>query len=81
MDQGGSARTLVDSRGAACPGPITDLALACRGAKAGDVVELWATDPAVKPDLQAWAAKTGNRILSVDDEADRIVALVTVVSA
>lgn len=71
--------TMVDSRGSSCPGPITDLALAYRRSKVGDVIELWATDPGVRPDLQAWARKTGNRIVSVDDEADKIVAVLEIV--
>jgi tRNA 2-thiouridine synthesizing protein A len=75
-DTGG--RTLVDSRGSACPGPITDLALAYRRAKVGDVIELWATDPGVKPDVKAWAAKTRNEIVSLEDQADKIVAVLKI---
>lgn len=73
------ARTVVDSRGAACPGPITDLAMAYRRSKVGDVIELWATDPGVKPDTRAWAAHTGNRILSVDEQPDKIVVVLEIV--
>jgi tRNA 2-thiouridine synthesizing protein A len=73
-----AARTLVDSRGSSCPGPITDLALAYRRSKVGDVIELWATDPGVKPDVQAWAAKTRNEIVSIEDQADKIVAIVKI---
>ena len=71
--------TLVDSRGSTCPGPITDLALAYRRSKIGDVIELWATDPGVKPDVRAWAAKTGNQILSLEDHDDKIVAVLRIV--
>lgn len=72
-------RTLVDSRGSTCPGPITDLALAYRRSKVGDVIELWATDPGVKPDVEAWAAKTGNRIVSLEDQGDKIVVVLDIV--
>ncbi len=68
-------RTIVDSRGSSCPGPITDLAIAYRRAKVGDEIELWATDPGVKPDVRAWAAKTGNEIVSVEDQPDKIVVV------
>ncbi|HLW49019.1 MAG TPA: sulfurtransferase TusA family protein [bacterium] len=71
-------RTIVDSRGSSCPGPITDLALAYRRAKVGDVIELWATDPGVKPDVRAWAAKTRNEIVSIDDQPDKIVTIVKI---
>lgn len=70
--------TVVDSRGSACPGPITDLAMAYRRSKVGDVVELWATDPGMKPDVQAWAEKTGNQILSLEDQGDKIVAVLKI---
>lgn len=70
--------TVVNSRGTACPGPITDLALAYRRSKVGDVIELWATDPGVIADVRAWAAKTKNEVVSVDDQGDKIVSVVRV---
>ena len=39
---------IIDSRGAACPGPITDLARAYRNSKVGDIFEMWATDKGEK---------------------------------
>jgi len=79
VDNGAAARTIVDSRGSTCPGPITDLAMANRRAKVGDVIELWTTDPGVKPDVRAWAAKTKNQILSIEEQPDKIVAVVQIV--
>ncbi len=73
-----ATRTLVDSRGSACPGPITDLARAYRRAKVGDVIELWATDAGVKSDVRAWAAKTRNEVISVDDQGDKIVSVIRI---
>jgi tRNA 2-thiouridine synthesizing protein A len=78
MDATTTGRTLVDSRGSSCPGPITDLAMAYRRAKAGDTIELWATDPGVKADVRAWAAKTRNEIVSMDDQADKIVLVLRI---
>ncbi len=78
MDNAAETRTIVDSRGSACPGPITDLAMAYRRSKVGDVIELWATDPGVKPDAQAWAAKTRNEVVSIEDEADKIVVVLRI---
>lgn len=71
-------RTVVDSRNTACPGPITDLALAYRRAKVGDTIELWATDPGVKADVKAWAAKTQNELESLQDQGDKIVAVLKI---
>ncbi len=73
-----SGRTLVDSRGSSCPGPITDLAIAYRRSKVGDVIELWATDPGVKADVNAWAAKTGNEIVSVDEAGGKITVIIRI---
>lgn len=64
---------IIDSRGSACPGPITDLARAYRNSKVGDVFEMWATDKGVKADTQAWATKTGNEILEAREDPDKIV--------
>jgi tRNA 2-thiouridine synthesizing protein A len=72
-------RTLVDSRGSACPGPITDLAMAYRRSKVGDVIELWATDPGVKADARAWAEHTGNRLVSIEDQDGKIVVVLEIV--
>lgn len=71
--------TIVDSRDSSCPGPILDLALAYRRSKVGDVIELWATDPGVKSDVQAWAAKTKNEIVSIEDQKDKIVSVLKIV--
>jgi TusA-related sulfurtransferase len=72
-------RKIVDSRGTACPGPITDLSLAYRKSKVGDVIELWATDPGVKSDTKAWAEKTGNKIESVTEDKEKIVIVIRIV--
>lgn len=63
-------KTVVDSRGTACPGPITDLLRAYRKASNGDVIELLATDPGVRADSKAWCEKTNNELLGVEEEND-----------
>lgn len=60
--------TIVDSRGTMCPGPITDLFRAYRNSSIGDVIELWATDPAAKSDVQAWSKRSGNEVVGIFDE-------------
>jgi len=69
---------VVDSRGTSCPGPITDLFKAYRKAELGDIIELLATDPAAKPDVEAWARKSGNEVIDVIDEKDHIRLLVKI---
>ncbi len=61
-------RKVVDSRGSFCPGPITDLFRAYRASNIGDEIEIWATDPAAKSDITAWAARSGNQVLDIVDE-------------
>jgi tRNA 2-thiouridine synthesizing protein A len=70
--------TIVDSQGSSCPGPIMDLALAYRRAKVGDIIELWATDPGVKADVRAWAAKTKNEVMSVGEQGDKIITVLRI---
>jgi len=72
-------RRIVDSRGSFCPGPITDLFKAYRQANVGDIIELWATDPAAKSDVQAWANKSGNKVLEIADEKDYIRIVVKII--
>lgn len=72
-------RRVVDSRGSFCPGPITDLFKAFRQANVGDEIELLATDPAAKPDVEAWARKSGNEVSSVTQEGNVLHILVRIV--
>jgi tRNA 2-thiouridine synthesizing protein A len=69
---------IVDSRGTSCPGPITDLFKAYRKAEVGDILELLATDPGAKPDVQAWCRKSGNELIDIIDEKDYIRLLVKI---
>ncbi len=78
MDAGATRRRVVDARDKSCPGPITDLALAYRRSKIGDVIELWATDPGVRADVRAWAAKTGNELVSLEDKSGAIVSVLRI---
>lgn len=66
------ATTVIDSRGTMCPGPITDLFRAYRSSNIGDVLELWATDPAAKSDVQSWARRSGNEVVSINHEKDYV---------
>ncbi len=71
-------RIVVDARGSSCPGPIVELSKAYRNAAVGDVIELWATDPGVKADTQAWAEKTKNKIESIKEDQDKIIIVIDI---
>lgn len=62
-------RKIIDARGSFCPGPITDLFKAYRASQVGDEIEVWATDPAAKPDITAWAKRSGNELIEIVDDA------------
>ncbi len=68
----------VDARGMACPGPISALTKAYRKAKNGDVIEVLATDPGFKPDVQAWISRTGNELVELKEEGGVIKAVIKV---
>jgi len=72
------AKIMVDARGSSCPGPIVELSKAYRNANVGDTIELWATDPGVKPDVNAWAQKTKNKIDSITEQQDKIVIIIEI---
>ncbi|MEM2095054.1 MAG: sulfurtransferase TusA family protein [Candidatus Caldarchaeum sp.] len=75
-----ASRRVIDSRGSFCPGPLTDLFKAYKEAKNGDVLELLATDPAAKSDVQAWARKTGNIVEEIVEEQGYVRIVVRVVA-
>ncbi len=42
------------------------------------MLELWATDKGVKADTEAWAKKTGNEIVSVTEDAEKVVVIIKI---
>lgn len=60
-------RILIDTRGKFCPVPILELARAARSAVVGRELEVLATDPAVRADLQAWCEATRNELWSFEE--------------
>ena len=68
----------VDSRGTACPGPITDLIRAYRKAAAGDTIVLMADDPVVVPDTRVWCERTKNELVSTVEQEGAFVVTIKV---
>ncbi|MFA9518407.1 sulfurtransferase TusA family protein [Halopenitus sp. H-Gu1] len=60
----------VDSRGAACPGPLMDLIGAIRDAESGDVVELLSDNEQSLSDVPEWAEEAGNELLDTEEHDD-----------
>ncbi len=57
----------LDCKGLNCPMPIVKISKAIRDMEPGQCLEVEATDPAFRADVEAWSAKTGHAILAVDD--------------
>ena len=60
----------LDCRGATYPVPILKAKRALDAMKPGQVLQVFATDRNVKPDLQVWAQKANAELLAVEDAAD-----------
>ncbi len=73
-----SDRIVVDARGLVCPAPITKLVKAYKKAKKGDIIEILATDPGFKPDIEAWIKRTGNELIQLTEENGVIRAIIQV---
>ncbi|MGI6603604.1 MAG: SirA family protein [Firmicutes bacterium] len=63
------AEKVINCRGMQCPGPIVQLFQATKQAAAGDILVIEATDGGFKRDVQAWCRKTGNELLSLENDA------------
>ncbi len=53
----------LNCSGLQCPGPIMQVALRMKELKAGDRLDILATDPGFASDIGVWAERTGNMLL------------------
>jgi tRNA 2-thiouridine synthesizing protein A len=72
----GVTRHRLDVRGRACPIPIVELMRAIRGMTPGETIEVVADDRAFPADVAAWCTKTGNHLLTIEEEGNGHRALV-----
>jgi tRNA 2-thiouridine synthesizing protein A len=59
----------LDCKGLNCPLPVLKTKKALDGLSAGQVLEMVATDPGSKPDMEAFARRTGHELLQVKEQA------------
>ena len=64
----------VDACGLQCPGPILKLYNKVKEVSPGDVITVKATDFGFTSDVEAWADRTGNRLISLDSAEGVITA-------
>jgi TusA-related sulfurtransferase len=62
----------IDCVGLYCPMPIVKTARALEEMEPGQVLEVLADDEGIKSDMPAWADKTGNEFLGVEEEPGEI---------
>ncbi|ARM76766.1 sulfurtransferase TusA family protein [Acidianus manzaensis] len=58
----------LDLKGMYCPGPVMETAKGIKQIGVGEILEVLATDPAAKPDIEAWARRTGQQILDIQQQ-------------
>lgn len=64
----------VDACGLQCPGPILKLYDQIKQVQPGDMVVVKATDLGFANDVKAWCERTGNKLLSLEQEGKTLVA-------
>ena len=69
-----TAATIIDARGAACPGPLLEAKKGMATVPVGSVIEIWSTDPGTKSDIGAWSGKVGHDFMGAlaADGYDRV---------
>lgn len=56
---------MLDARGLLCPLPVLKLRKRLKALQAGEVMELWADDPAAVVDVQHYCAEAGQDFLGM----------------
>jgi len=69
----GSFDQELDCSNMSCPMPILKTKKAIDALQAGQVLKMTATDPGSLPDIQAWTAKTGNELVSHEQDGPKFV--------
>lgn len=66
----------VDCIGLFCPMPLLRTREEIDSLESGQVLELIADDPAAEEDIQRFAKRTGNKILKMEKEGDKLKFLI-----
>ncbi len=71
----------VDACGLQCPGPIMKLKKEIDLVGEGQQLSITASDPGFYKDVQSWAAMTGNKLVELNRDGSKVVAVVQKASA
>ena len=61
---------VLDARGLSCPMPLLKTKKALKNLKAGQILEIWGTDPGSKNDIPDFCKKGGNELLEMIDDPE-----------
>ena len=64
-----TAKNPLDARGLLCPLPVLKLRKRLKTAAPGEVVELWADDPAAVVDVRHFCAESGHEFVAMTERA------------
>jgi peroxiredoxin family protein/TusA-related sulfurtransferase len=62
----------LDVMGKCCPMPVLEVKKAIEDIEEGQVLEVLATDRGSKSDIPAWAERTGNKVLGIEEEEETL---------
>ncbi len=68
MPETAAVEKTLDTKGMLCPKPVIETSKAIKQIAVGKILEVLATDPASKPDLEAWARMTGHKLLTFAEQ-------------
>ena len=60
------AHQILDCIGLYCPAPVLKTRQQIDKIAIGEILEVWADDPAAEEDLKAWAKQSGQKILKIE---------------
>jgi len=66
----------LDLTGLSCPVPIVMTSETVKKMRSGEILKVVATDPGFERDIWNWSKQTGNELVKVYREKDRIVAYI-----
>lgn len=63
----------IDARGLLCPLPVLKLRKRLKSVEVGEVVELWADDPAAVIDVPHFCTEAGHDLVSRDEDGEHMI--------
>ncbi|NBJ69431.1 MULTISPECIES: sulfurtransferase TusA family protein [Clostridia] len=75
-----TANEVLDAKGLSCPMPIVKTKKAISNLKAGEVIEVQATDQGSTADIKAWSESTGHQYIGTVEDGDVLKHYIRVAS-